>query len=128
MSETWFPVRTTPSGRVAGLRQLSRLTAGLSIGAVAATGVTAVALGVHQLELSGVQLLPTSLLGDLGGGTASGGTLSGGTASGGTASGGQLGGGGSRAVVPAAPSGSGSLPGLVQVVPRGGAHATTGGS
>lgn len=107
MSETWFPTPTTPSGRAAGLRQLSRLTAGLSIGAIAATGVTAIAVGVHQLEVSGVQLLPASLT-----------------------SGGDIGGddGGSRAVVPAAPSGSGALPGLIQVAPGGAAHATTGGS
>lgn len=111
MSETWFPARTTPSGRARGMRQLTRLTAGLSVGAIAATGVTAIAVGVHQLEVSGVQLLPSSLTG-----------------------GAQVGGDGlgaddgrSRAVVPAAPSGS--LPGLIQVAPGGGAaHATTGGS
>jgi hypothetical protein len=110
MSETWFPAPTTPSGRAAGLRRLSRLTAGLSIGAVAATGVTAIAVGVHQLEVSGVPLLPASLTGGELGGDGLGGDA-----------------GRSRAVVPAAPSGS--LPGLVQVVPGGGAaHATTGGS
>ncbi len=112
MSETWFPTPTTPSGRAAGMRQLSRLTAGLSIGAIAATGVTAVAVGVHQLEVSGVQLLPTVLTG------------------GGELGGGELGGddGASRAVVPAVPSGSGAQPGLIQVAPGGAAHATTGGS
>ena len=69
MSETWFPTPTTPSGRAAGMRQLSRFTAGLSIGAIAATGLTAAAVGVHQLEVSGVQLLPASLTGggELGG-------------------------------------------------------------
>jgi len=111
MSETWFPTPTTPSGRAAGMRQLSRLTAGLSIGAIAATGVTAVAVGVHQLEAQGVQLLPTVLTG------------------GGELGGGELGDdGGSRVVVPAAPSGSGAQPGLIQVAPGGTAHATTGGS
>lgn len=114
MSETWFPTPTTPSGRAAGLRRLSRLTAGLSIGAIAATGVTAVAVGVHQLEVSGVPLLPTALTGGIGGDDG-----------GGSPAGGDD--GGSRAVVPAAPSG-GVQPGLVQVAPGGAAHATTGGS
>lgn len=109
MSETWFPTPTTPSGRSAGLRQLSRLTAGLSIGAIAATGVTAVAVGVHQLEVSGVPLLPTALTGGIGDGGGDGDD------------------GGSSAVVPAAPSG-GVQPGLVQVAPGGTAHTTTGGS
>lgn len=110
MSETWFSTPTSPSGRAAGMRRLSRLTAGLSIGAIAATGVTAAVVGVHQLEVSGVPLVPASLTG---GGEA-----------------GEVGGddGGSSAAAPAAPAGSGSVPGLVQVAPGGGAHATTGGS
>lgn len=115
MTETWFPSPTTPSSRAAGMRRLSRLTAGLSIGAVAATGVTAIAVGVHQLEAQGVQLLPTALRGgELGDGTSGGSTVGGDD-------------GGSAAVVPAAPSG-GVQPGLVQVAPGGAAHATTGGS
>ncbi|MCB2176543.1 MAG: hypothetical protein KQH57_12090 [Actinomycetales bacterium] len=118
MSETWFPTPTTPSGRAAGMRQLSRLTAGLSIGAIAATGATAVAVGVHQLEAQGVQLLPAALTGGGLGGDDGGSSALGSTSTGG---------GGSGAVVPAAPSG-GVQPGLIQVAPGGTAHATTGGS
>lgn len=114
MSETWFPTPTTPSGRSAGLRQLSRLTAGLSIGAIAATGVTAIAVGVHQLDVSGVPLLPPALTDGIADGGGSGSTAGGDD-------------GGSSVVVPAAPSG-GVQPGLVQVAPGGTAHATTGGS
>lgn len=70
MSETWVPTTTTPGSRAAGMRQLSRLTAGLSIGAVAATGATAAVVGVDQLLSHGTNVL-SLLLGD---GGASGGT------------------------------------------------------
>jgi hypothetical protein len=69
MSETWVPTTTTPGSRAAGMRQLSRLTAGLSIGAVAATGATAAVVGVDQLLSHGTNVL-SLLLGD---GDASGG-------------------------------------------------------
>ena len=106
MSETWNPVPTTPRARAEGMRRLTRLTAGLSVGAVAATGVIAAAVGVGQLESSGVQLLPGVLTGeDHGGGT---------------------GGGGGLTTVPGQQSGGS---GLIRIAPQGTVpHATTGGS
>ncbi|MDO8121330.1 hypothetical protein Q6346_08390 [Isoptericola sp. b490] len=103
MSETWNPVPTTPRARAEGMRRLTRLTAGLSIGAVAATGVVAAAVGVGQLESSGVQVLPGVLTGDDG----------------------ATGGGGALTTVPGRQSGTS---GLIRIAPQGVPHATTGGS
>ena len=134
MSESWFPRRTTPTGRAAGLRRLSRLTAGLSIGAVAATGGAAAAVGVTQLGSSGASSSTGLVVGGTAGGTAGGigGSTAGGVAgstaggvAGGTVTNG--GGGGAQVTVPVPAVGSS---GLVQAAPptRSRAHATSGGS
>ncbi|MGV8967768.1 MAG: hypothetical protein ACOH2F_15990 [Cellulomonas sp.] len=107
MSETWYPAQTTPSGRAAGMRRLTRLTVGLSVGALAATGATGLAVVVHQLEASGSQVLPSPVGGDDRASTGDGG----------------------QGVFPQTPSRSGTAPGLIQAAPqRTAPHATTGGS
>jgi hypothetical protein len=140
MSETWVPTTTTPGSRAAGMRQLSRLTAGLSIGAVAATGATAAVVGVDQLLSHGTNVL-SLLLGD---GGASGGTPAQVVPiAPSTVQQAPVAPPAAQAVVPAAPAvpaapvqqaapaaPAGGSSGMVQIAPPTGtrAHATTGGS